>query len=937
MSISAGTRLGPYEILDAIGAGGMGEVYKAKDTRLDRIVAVKTLLPHIAAAPDLRERFEREARAISQLSHVNICTLFDVGEQDQTAFLVMEYLEGETLAARIAKGPIPVEQALPWAIQIASALNAAHRQGILHRDLKPGNVMLTPAGVKLLDFGLAKIVAGTATVSTPAASMMTSPATMTTPLTMQGTILGTFTYMAPEMVEGEEADARADIWAFGCILYEMLTGRRAFIGKSQASLFGAILKEDAPSVSVVQPLVHPALDRIVRTCLAKDPNQRVQSAHDLLLNLQWVVEGGSAAGAPAPVLARRRSRERAMWMGVALAVGTIGAVAAWFAKPAPAQTAIVTRFVHTLGANQRFTRTGRHTVAMSPDGTFFVFVANGQLFIRRMNEVEAQPIKGTEEDPIDPVISPDSQWVAYFVLGTGTNSATGSGQGGQSGAAASPQAPGATPAATPTLTSATLKKIPVTGGASMVLASLGTPFGVNWQSDVIAIGQGPGGVVTVPAGGGSPKQIVTLQADDAAASSPQILDGGKTVLYTVVKRSAGSWNQAEIVVQPVDGGSRRAVLQGGHDGRVLSTGQIVYVRDGTLFAARFDARRAERTGDPVPLIVGVTDNANITAGGPGQFSLSSEGRLVYVPGAAQTGVRRTLVWVDRQGREQAIPAEPREYIYPRISPSGKKIALDVNDGNRDIWVWDLEHDLLSRLTLEGDKTDKRGPIWSSDGRSLFYSSTEAGRGRLMRRPADGTGTSELLGEEASSQVIPTSVSPDGQTLLYTFDEPDANVKALPLAGTRTVKILTPTPKSDENGEIAPNGRWLAYESDESGRREIYVRPFPAVDTGRWQISAAGGRRAMWARNGRELFYGSLDDRMMTVPVSTDSGKDFTYGRPAPLFSMRPYYAVLRGRTYDVAADGRFVLIKEPGSAGADSPTMVVVEHWLDEVKKRLGQ
>ena len=335
MSISAGTRLGPYEILDAIGAGGMGEVYKAKDTRLDRIVAVKTLLPHIAAAPDLRERFEREARAISQLSHVNICTLFDVGEQDQTAFLVMEYLEGETLAARIAKGPIPVEQALPWAIQIASALNAAHRQGILHRDLKPGNVMLTPAGVKLLDFGLAKIVAGTATVSTPAASMMTSPATMTTPLTMQGTILGTFTYMAPEMVEGEEADARADIWAFGCILYEMLTGRRAFIGKSQASLFGAILKEDAPSVSVVQPLVHPALDRIVRTCLAKDPNQRVQSAHDLLLNLQWIVEGGSAAGAPAPVLARRRSRERAMWMGVALAVGTIGAVAAWFSdRPA---------------------------------------------------------------------------------------------------------------------------------------------------------------------------------------------------------------------------------------------------------------------------------------------------------------------------------------------------------------------------------------------------------------------------------------------------------------------------------------------------------------------------------------------------------------------------------------------------------------------------
>ncbi len=359
-----GTKLGPYEILAKLGAGGMGEVYKARDTRLDRTVAVKTLPLHIAAAPGFRERFEREARAISQLSHANICPMFDVGEQGGTNFLVMEHLEGETLGDRIAKGPVPIPQALTWAMQIASALNAAHRQGILHRDLKPGNVMVTASGVKLLDFGLAKIVTGA--VDGSGALSVTAPPTQSAPLTAQGTIMGTFQYMAPEVVEGDEADARADIWAFGCVLYEMLTGRRAFAGKSQASLFGAILKEDAPSVAAVLPEVPPALDRIVRTCLAKDPNQRVQSAHDLLLNLQWVAEGGSAAGVPAPVLAGRKSRDRAVWAAVAVAVGALGAAAAWMAKPVPAPSGIVTRFVHTLEPTVRFSRTGRHNVAMSP-------------------------------------------------------------------------------------------------------------------------------------------------------------------------------------------------------------------------------------------------------------------------------------------------------------------------------------------------------------------------------------------------------------------------------------------------------------------------------------------------------------------------------------------------------------------------------------------
>jgi eukaryotic-like serine/threonine-protein kinase len=930
MTLPPGSRLGPYEILSPIGAGGMGEVYKARDTRLDRIVAVKTLPPLVAKAPEFRERFEREAKAISQLNHANICTLFDVGEAaspqpaalspDAIPYLVMEYLEGETLAARIAKAPIPFTQALTWAIQIAGALHAAHRQGILHRDLKPGNVIVTPAGVKLLDFGLAKIAAvGTTSGVAP----VTAPPTMTTPLTAQGTILGTFQYMAPEMVEGEEADARADIWAFGCVLFEMLTGRRAFVGKTQASLFGAILKEDAPSVSAAQPLIPPALDRIVRTCLAKDPDQRVQSAHDLLLNLQWVAEGGSAAGTPAPVLARRKSRERMLMSGLALLVAVAAAAAAWTLKPAPQQTRTVTRFVHTLQDKQLFTRPGRHVIAMAPDGSFFIYVANQQLWLRRMNEVLAQPIKGTEEDPLDPAISPDGQWVAYDVP--------------MPGAAAG----------------STLKKIPVTGGAPIVLASAlpSLSSGLSWVGDTIAVGQGNGGVAIIPAGGGQLKTIVTLEKDEGSATQPQLLDDGKTVLFSFLKKTVGSWEQADIVVQAADGGAgakpaRRVVVEGGHDGRVLPGGYLVYVRDNTLFGVRFDAARGQRTGDAVPLIVGVQEVGQGGSTGPGHFGVSAEGRIAYIPaqGQANAMIRRTLTWVDRSGKETPIPAESREFIYARVAPGGKKIALDALDGTRDIWIYDLEHDILSRMTLEGDKTEKRMPVWAPDGRSVFYTSTEGSRAVMLRRASDGTGTPEKLGESNADQSVPTSVSPDGQQLLFTTNLPTYDVKLMPLAGDHTVKTLMGTQKLETNGEVSPDGRWLAYESDESGRNEIYVRPFPDVDGGRWQISTGGGDKAAWSRNSKELYYEVPRQTMMAVPVTAGAGKEFTYGKPVPLFSVKPYYFgrtsgrnQLIGRQYDVAADGRFVMIKEPPDTVTELPTIVVVEHWIDEVRKRLGQ
>ena len=564
MSLAPGLRLGPYEIVSPVGAGGMGEVYRARDTRLDRTVAIKVLPPQVAGDAEFRERFEREARAVSQLNHPHICTLHDVGREDATDFLVLEYLEGETLADRLRKRPLNVDQAIAYAIQIAAALDAAHRRGILHRDLKPGNVMVTAAGVKLLDFGLAKTTAATAGGGSAHGTSLSVPVTMTTPLTSQGTILGTFQYLAPEVIEGEAADARADIWAFGCVLYEMLTGTRPFAGKTQASLLGAILKDDPHSVSAAQPLVPPALERIVRTCLAKDPAQRVQSAHDLLLNLQWIAEGGSAAGVPAPILARRRSRERSIWIAAAVAAAVLGTLAGWLAKPAPTRTNPIRRFVHTLPADQQLTRTGRHTVAIAPDGSFFIYVANQQLYVRRMNQLEAQPIKGTQEDPVEPVISPDGQWVAYCVPAAQGLSATGQ--------------PGAT-----------LKKIPVTGGAAIVLATVGFPFGASWHGDTIVIGQGQGGIVTVPHGGGTPTNVVK-ESGEEVASMPLLVDDGRTAVFTLARRSLATWNDADIVAQSLQTGKRTVIVTGGHDARVVPGGLLTYMRDATLFAGRFDPR-----------------------------------------------------------------------------------------------------------------------------------------------------------------------------------------------------------------------------------------------------------------------------------------------------------------------------------------------------------
>jgi hypothetical protein len=884
--LTSGSRLGPYEIVAPLGAGGMGEVYKATDTRLDRIVAVKILPAGLAADPEFRQRFDREAKAVSQLTHPHICTLYDVGEHDGVAFLVMEHLEGETLAQRLSKGPIPVEQALRYGIEIADALDKAHRHGIVHRDLKPANVMLTKVGTKLLDFGLART--GVSPVSGSLETRLSSiPAgTPLDPLTARGTILGTFQYMAPEQIEGVEADARTDIWAFGCVLYEMLSGRRAFEGKSQVSLLGAILEREPTPVSELQPTTPPALARLVRTCLAKNPDDRFQTAHDLWLQLQWI--------------------------GVVAAASLATAAAAWVLKPAPAVPQVITRFAYPLPKGQAFTRTGRHTVALSPDGTKLAYIANQQVYLRPLDQLDAQPLRGTDEDPIDLVFSPDGQWIAYFAAAV---------KGAQTGFA--------------------LKKIAVTGGAPVRLCGTEFPYGITWHDGTIVFGQVTGGKALVQAvaeTGGTARTLLSLDA--AAVGQPQLLDDGKHVMYGRLPAGAVSWDDAEIVVQAIGESAGKVVVHGGADGRLLPTGHLIYVHQGTVLAIAFDRARLETTGGPVPVLEGVRTNAAPGTPGPGQFALSATGTLAFAPGGASGSAPRTLVWVDRHGGEQAIAAPARAYRYPRLSPDGTKVAVDIADEENDIWTWDVARRQLMRLTF-GPAIDYY-PVWTPDGRSLLYSEGASGVQAggaydIFRKAADNTGSVDRLTKSATIKFA-CSLSPDGRFLVYREGPPagDYDLFLLALDGTRPPQPLFQSKFVESNGEISPDGRWIAYESNESGKSEVYVRPFPAVDASRWQVSAGGGAEPMWSRSGRELFFaGPGHLKLVVVTVApTPAGGPFSFGEPQPLFALAPYYRAV-GRTLDVSADGqRFLAIKEP-ETGKEQDSLVVVSHWFDELKARV--
>jgi len=853
----------------------MGEVYRARDTRLERDVAIKVLPAHLSSSEEMRQRFEREAKAISQLSHAHICALYDVGSQDGVEYLVMELLDGETLATRILKGALPLDQTLSYGIQIADALDKAHRQGIVHRDLKPGNIMLTKSGVKLLDFGLAKAMAPATQTSG-----LTSLPTIATPqnLTQTGTILGTFQYMAPEQLEGAEADARSDIFALGAVLYEMATSQKAFHGKSQAALIGSILKEEPPPVSTVAPMTPPALDRVIKTCLAKDPENRFQTAHDVKLQLQWIAEGGSQAGLPAPVVARRKNREKLAW-GVAAAAALAAAVlGVGFARRAPSPRRMVRFEIATAEG-----LTNVDTPRVSPDGRYIAFNATdstgkSRVYVRSLSSVEARPLEGTE-GTTRPFWSPDSRFLGFFAEGK-------------------------------------LKKIEVTGGPAQKICDAPTGADGSWSPEGVILfdGRPNDPIYRVPSAGGTP--VVAVRAEpsrkEVTSAWPEFLPDGRHFLYMATGQ------------KPEDNMYRVGLLGSAESKPVAPAqtlvtyappGYLLFVRDKTLVVQPFDAKALKTTGEPMPLAEHIgTDSVGLA-----RFSVSREGTLAYRTG--ETGDR--LVWVDRTGREVEAVGDPGEFHNPALSPSGDRLAFDLNDprtGKADIWVRDLKRGVSSRLTF--GKGDAFAPVWSPDGRTLVFTEVHD----LFEKSADGLGEEKLL-VKSDDLKIANDWSRDGRTLVFSdrAKETGFDIWTLAMSGEPTPVPFLKTPFAELQAAFSPDGRFLAYQSNESGRAEVYIQSFPGPG-GKWQISTAGGVEPHWGADGKQLYYRAPDQKVMAVEIQTSGS--FSAGVPQVLFLGRFDTTAARTR-YIPAADGKRFLTVAPLGREAMTPTTVVLNWSAD--------
>jgi eukaryotic-like serine/threonine-protein kinase len=896
--LSSGAKLGPYEIQSALGAGGMGEVYRARDTRLERTVAIKILPAHLSSSAELRARFEREARAVSALNHPHICHLYDIGSQEGTSYLVMEYLEGESLADRLRKGALPLKQALEFGIQIAEALATAHRAGILHRDLKPGNVMLTATGAKLLDFGLAKTsppLAGTAAAAisamTPSTPTMTI-ADLSSPskgLTQRGTVVGTFQYMAPEVLQGAEADARSDIFSLGCVLYEMATGRRAFESKSQLSVLTGILEKDPGPVSQVQATSPAALDHVVKTCLEKNPEERFQTAQDVKLQLKWIAEGGAQTGVTAPGL---RRGWLAAGAAILLALVLIAAYITVGTHPSP----VVRSFIlPPQGMSFVTMAPSSGPPAISPDGTRLVFSARDEkgkilLYLRALNSVTPGALPGTD-DASYPFWSPDGQEIGFFAGGK-------------------------------------LKKISANGGPPQILCESTNGRGGAWSKEgVIVFAPGPSqSLFRVSSTGGAPELATKLDAARGENSHrrPFFLPDGRHFLFWA-RSSRGVQEHAvyvgtlgSLAVKPVMKSELMALYVPDY---------VLFLRDQTLMAQPFSARRLEINGAATPiaeyLAINSTTNRPI-------FTASDNGTLVYQTGSTQGGWR--LQWFTRDGKESGSVADLAPYLDPAISPDGTRVAAAVltGQGTADLWIFDLARSTKTRLTFGSGI--QRYPVWTPDGKTIFYGSNGRGMFQIYSKAADGTGQEQVLMEGDEALTVPLCVSSDQRYLVYMRLSPDhktgTDIWTLPLVGERKPFPVVQTPFDDREAAISPDGRWMAYQNNESGRSEVYVTAFPSGGA-KWQVSIRGGTNPSWRRDGKELFFLDPADNLVAVDVNS-LGNVARMGTPHVLFHANGVQT--QQGPYAVSADGKKFLINS-GDVKEESQPLTLVQNWPSQLKK----
>ena len=873
-----GTTVSHYKVLEKIGQGGMGTVYRAQDTTLDREVAIKVLPEQFTQDPQRLARFEREAKLLASLNHPNIAAIHSFEHADEVHFLVLELVPGETLQERVAKGPLPVEEALEVCRQIAEGVEAAHEKGVIHRDLKPANVKVTPEGkVKILDFGLAKAFEA----EPPVTDVSQSP-TLTEEMTRAGVILGTAAYMSPEQAKGKPVDKRADIFAFGAVLYELLTGKRAFEGDTITETIAAVLKSE-PEWQMLPQSTPWRIQDLLRRCLQKDPHIRLHDIADVRIEVHEALKEPttvSPMGTDSSV--RTPLWRRAVPWGIAGLMGIVWIVTA-FRSDAPSQD--VMRFSITLSPDEPLKEDT--AVAISSDGTRLAFITEkegGLLNVRTVDQVEPRQIPGSEGASL-PFFSPDGQWVGFFANGK-------------------------------------LKKVSLTGGDPLTLCDAQVPRGASWGlDDVITFAPlHTEPLYRIPAEGGTPQVLTSLdsQSQETSHRWPEILPGGQSILFGIEVADRDSVDDKLIAVYSLQTGEKKILLKGGGMARYLPTGHLVFTRRGTLMAVPFDLERLEVTGPQVSVL---DDLRTTRGGGIGQFDVSLTGSLVYVGEGVGLG---SLVWVDRAGKVDSVTDTPRLFDGPRISPDDHRVAVVVNnEGTPNIWLYDLERDALSPFSLQEQNS---WPLWTPDGKRLTFASNRGGHQNLFWQEVDGSSTAMQL-TTGEYEHIPDSWSPDGQILVFTETHPSTRRDLWTLSEGGDPSPLMAEPHNEWAASFSPDGDWLVYVSDESGQDEVYLRPFPGPGR-KWPISTGGGNEPVWSRNGQEIVYRN-GNNMMAVTI--DRGPPISLGTPRLLFQGQYRISAIQTPAYAVSPDGqRFLMIKEEGQK-ADHLTVVL--NWFEELKR----